>query len=118
MTAPHRLFTTEDHEDSLRICLQVPGIRGPESISQLDRELTQWLSLQTGRSVVLDFSDLVSVTSDFLAKLIGWQRQIVGAGGNLRLAGLNSDLRELFEITRLSKRFEIISDDRTRHTNS
>lgn len=113
---PTQLFTTEAHGETTQIRLHLAGTRGPEMISQLDRELTHWLSQNGGRHLVLDFSDLPSLTSDFLAKLIGWQRQIQASGGSVRLTGLNPTLLELFEITRLSRKFQIITDATSRPT--
>jgi anti-anti-sigma factor len=83
---------------------------GPERITQIDRELSEWLAAHPALPVVLDFSALQYVSSDFLAKLIGWQAKIKQGRGRLKLCGLGAPLQDLFEVTKLSQRFEIAAD--------
>lgn len=85
----------------------------PERITQIDRELSEWLAAHPASQVVLDFSALGYVSSDFLAKLIGWQSRIQQGRGRLKLCGLGAPLQELFEVTKLSRKFEIAPDAET-----
>lgn len=84
-----------------------------ERITGIDRDLSAWLSAHPGARVVLDLSAVEAVSSDFLAKLIGWRTQVQKHEGRLKLAGLGPALQDLFDATRLSKRFEIESDVET-----
>jgi anti-anti-sigma regulatory factor len=83
---------------------------GSELTSQMDRELVSWLTTHPSAQVVFDFSALGYVTSDFLAKLIGWQAKIRQGQGRLKLCGLGAPLQELFEATKLSKKIEVLAD--------
>lgn len=56
---------------------------------------------------VIDFSDTGYIDSSGLGVLVSLAKKVHEAGGNLRLAGLNDDLRTLFELTKLDTLFTI-----------
>ncbi len=56
---------------------------------------------------VLDFSSTGYIDSSGLGVLVSVSKKIREAGGDLRLAGLNEDLRMLFELTKLDTLFKI-----------
>ena len=63
------------------------------------------------RKFVIDFNDSSYIDSSGLGALVGLSRKIRESGGDLRLSGLNEDLRTLFELTKLDTLFQI-SDSR------
>lgn len=56
---------------------------------------------------VIDFSSTGYIDSSGLGVLVSLSKKIAEAGGTLRLAGLNEDLRTLFELTKLDTLFTI-----------
>lgn len=62
---------------------------------------------QGARTVVVDFSDSAYIDSSGLGALVSLGKRIRELGGDLRLAGLNEDLRTLFELTRLDALFPL-----------
>ena len=62
------------------------------------------------RKFVLDFRDTGYIDSSGLGLLVSLAREVREQGGELRLAGLNEDLRTLFELTRLDTLFHIADD--------
>lgn len=66
-------------------------------------ELEQELSEVFGRTyrVTLDFAGLDYLSSAGLRVLVGAQKQVVAAGGAMRIVNLADDVREVFEITGL-----------------
>jgi anti-sigma B factor antagonist len=62
---------------------------------------------QGARSIVVDFSRSAYIDSSGLGALVSLGKRIREAGGDLRLAGLNEDLRTLFELTRLDALFPL-----------
>lgn len=62
------------------------------------------------RRFVIDFTRTGYVDSSGLGVLISLSKEVRAAGGDLRLASLDEDLRTLFELTRLDTFFRI-SDD-------
>ncbi|HET9151718.1 MAG TPA: STAS domain-containing protein [Gemmatimonadales bacterium] len=59
------------------------------------------------RRFVLDFGETGYIDSSGLGALVTLARQVRDQGGDLRLGGLNEDLRTLFELTKLDTLFTI-----------
>ena len=59
------------------------------------------------RKVLIDFSNTGYIDSSGLGALVSLAKKLREAGGELRLAGLNEDLRTLFELTKLDTLFQI-----------
>lgn len=59
------------------------------------------------RKFLLDFSHTGYIDSSGLGALVTIAKQARERGGDLRLAGLNDDLRSLFELTKLDTLFSI-----------
>ena len=64
--------------------------------------------LESGeRTFVIDFASTGYIDSSGLGVLVSLSKKIREQGGELRLAGLNEDLRTLFELTKLDTLFKI-----------
>lgn len=59
------------------------------------------------RRFVVDFTATGYIDSSGLGVLVSLAKKIREMGGDLRLAGLNDDLRTLFELTKLDTLFRI-----------
>ena len=59
------------------------------------------------RRILIDFSRTGYIDSSGLGALVSISKRIREAGGELRLSGLNEDLRSLFELTKLDTLFAI-----------
>ena len=59
------------------------------------------------RRVLVDFTDTGYVDSSGLGALVSLNKRLREAGGELRLAALNEDMRTLFELTRLDTLFRL-----------
>jgi anti-sigma B factor antagonist len=67
-------------------------------------------ALEAGdRKFVIDFADTGYIDSSGLGVLVSLSKKIREAGGDLRLAALNEDLRTLFELTKLDTLFSIVA---------
>jgi anti-sigma B factor antagonist len=65
-------------------------------------------ALESGdRKFLIDFAGAGYIDSSGLGALVGLSRRVREAGGELRLSGLNEDLRSLFELTKLDTLFAI-----------
>ncbi len=62
---------------------------------------------QGARLVVVDFSKSPYIDSSGLGALVSLGKRLRELGGDLRLAGLNDDLRTLFDLTRLDALFPL-----------
>jgi anti-sigma B factor antagonist len=59
------------------------------------------------RKFLIDFSQTGYIDSSGLGALVSISKRIREQGGDLRLSGLNEDLRSLFELTKLDTLFAI-----------
>ncbi|HEU5169964.1 MAG TPA: STAS domain-containing protein [Gemmatimonadales bacterium] len=59
------------------------------------------------RKFLIDFAGAGYIDSSGLGALVSLSRRVREAGGELRLSGLNEDLRSLFELTKLDTLFAI-----------
>lgn len=59
------------------------------------------------RRFVLDFGTTAYIDSSGLGALVSINKRVREVGGELRLAGLNEDLRSLFQLTKLDTLFAI-----------
>ncbi|MBI4521980.1 MAG: STAS domain-containing protein [Gemmatimonadetes bacterium] len=59
------------------------------------------------RKFVISFENTGYIDSSGLGVLVSLSKKVREHGGDLRLAGLNEDLRTLFELTKLDTLFEI-----------
>lgn len=59
------------------------------------------------RKFLLDFTKTAYIDSSGLGALVSISKKVREAGGDLRLSGLNEDLRSLFELTKLDTLFAI-----------
>jgi anti-sigma B factor antagonist len=59
------------------------------------------------RRLLIDFSRTGYIDSSGLGALVSISKRIRESGGELRLSGLNEDLRSLFELTKLDTLFSI-----------
>lgn len=65
---------------------------------------------RSGRKLLLDCTATGYIDSSGLGALVTIARRAREAGADMRLAGLNEDLRSLFELTKLDTLFEIYPD--------
>ena len=71
------------------------------------KELVQAALDQGERRLLIDFSRTGYIDSSGLGALVSISKKIREAGGELRLSGLNEDLRSMFELTKLDTLFAI-----------
>lgn len=64
---------------------------------------------QGATTVVVDFARSPYIDSSGLGALVSLGKRLREMGGDLRLAGLNDDLRTLFELTRLDALFPLFA---------
>ncbi|MEE8550534.1 MAG: STAS domain-containing protein [Gemmatimonadota bacterium] len=69
------------------------------------------------RKFLMDFQNTAYIDSSGLGVLVGLSKKIREKGGELRLAGLNEDLRMLFDLTKLNTLFQIADSREAALTN-
>jgi anti-sigma B factor antagonist len=71
------------------------------------KDLIQGALDRNDRRILIDFSRAGYIDSSGLGALVSISKRVRETGGELRLAGLNEDLRSLFELTKLDTLFAI-----------
>ena len=71
------------------------------------KELIQTALDKNERRILIDFSRTGYIDSSGLGALVSISKRVRETGGELRLSGLNEDLRSLFELTKLDNLFAI-----------
>jgi anti-sigma B factor antagonist len=71
------------------------------------KDLVQAALERGDRRLLIDFSGTGYIDSSGLGALVSISKRIREVGGELRLSGLNDDLRSLFELTKLDTLFAI-----------
>lgn len=79
--------------------ISVSGHLNTNTAGDLEREFSQVLS--RCQTVILDFQELVYLSSAGLRVLVAAQKQVSASGGTMRIANLTDEVREVFEITGL-----------------
>ena len=73
------------------------------------KQIVQDAMEQGVKRFVIDFTSTAYIDSSGLGALVSMSKRVRQAGGDLRLAGLNEDLRSLFELTKLDTLFAIFA---------
>ena len=78
-------------------------------LDELERQINQ-LSRSWTKRLVIDMGEVVFCDSSGLEMIVKNQREMAERGLKLKLSNLNDMTQEIFDITRLSSRFEIFPD--------
>jgi len=78
-----------------------------EQIRELQESLKVVIEKSEGKKLILNFANVKFMTSAFLGLLVRVHKKLCEQGGRLQLSNLDSNLRKIFEITQLTKVFEI-----------
>lgn len=97
-----------DQLDNVAI-LHVQGQLDADSVTEFKKEAYKVVDAGC-HYLVVDCKDLDFVDSMGLGAMISLLRKVRMQKGDLKVAGLNKDVRSVFEITRLHRLFEIAPD--------
>lgn len=91
--------------------ITVVSLKGAPNVYELD-ELKSSLNnilakVRHKNKLILDFSQLVNMDELALGVFVAFSKRYRTGGGELRLAGLNHTVRNLFDYAQLSKVYEI-----------
>jgi anti-sigma B factor antagonist len=99
-------FTFRKDEDKEVVVLGVDGQLIVGNRHELKQKVLD--ALEAGdRKFLIDFTRTGYIDSSGLGVLVSLSKKIRESSGELRLAGLNEDLRTLFELTKLDSLFAI-----------
>ena len=98
-----------ESKGGLTVC-HVDGEIDINSSPQIKKSFDKLISSKTPK-IVINLTKVTYVDSSGLATLVEILKNMKSYGGRMRLAGMSSKIKSLFEITKLEKLFEIIADE-------
>jgi anti-sigma B factor antagonist len=78
-----------------------------EQIRELQKSFEPIIVKNQDKELILNFMNVRFMTSALLGLLVRVHKKVCELGGHLRLSNLDPNLRKVFEITQLTKVFEI-----------
>ena len=102
-------FTTETKNG-----IAVIKINVPKATMERSKDFKEYLNreMSTGQKrIIIDMTDVNFIDSSFLATLVSGLKNIMGSKGDIKILGLQSPVRAMFELTRLYKVFEIFNTE-------
>ncbi|MHC4441800.1 MAG: STAS domain-containing protein [Planctomycetota bacterium] len=105
-----QLITIENIEDVAVVNFAEKHISHMPQIEQISKELHHLIDNQNKTKIVIDFSEVQSLSSQTLGTLIKVQKKAEQAGCQIVLCGINRNISLMFKISRLEKIFTIYAD--------
>jgi anti-sigma B factor antagonist len=81
------------------------------SIQEMGEELARLVEKEGAKAMVLNFGTVDFLSSAALNQLIKLVPKVKAVQGKMRLCGLKPEIKEVFEITKLDKLFDIKADE-------
>jgi len=82
-------------------------------IDKIGEELVSLVEEKNKKKILINFEGVDYLSSTVLGKLIALHKRLALKKGELKLCGIKPSIREVFEITRLDKVFDIYDDENT-----
>jgi len=98
-----------ENKNGLTVC-SVDGEIDINTSPALKKSFDKLLSAKTPK-IVINLSQVTYVDSSGLATLVEILKNMRSYGGKLKLTNLSDKVKNLFEITKLEKLFEIMADE-------
>ena len=96
-----------EHSDGITVAAFGANYLDASNAGDFKRQMAPVLASSGSSTVVLDISTLGFVDSTGLGSLLGCLRQIQKSGGDMKLCGMNKQVRTLFELVRMHRIFDI-----------
>ncbi|HJT75621.1 MAG TPA: STAS domain-containing protein, partial [Gemmataceae bacterium] len=102
------LLEVEDDGDAAVVHFAAgPLVLTEDVVATLGRPLEAAAAMAGGRTLVLDFGNVRSLSGAALGTLLRLNRKMRAAGGRLALRDVNAELYAVFELTRLTTLLDI-----------
>ena len=106
-----RRLEVEDIGDITVVNFVDKKILDEQNIQVIGEQLFSLIDELGRNKILLNFKNVEFLSSAALGKLITLNRKVQAAGGKLVLCGIDAQIYEVFEITKLNKLFTIKKDE-------
>ena len=96
---------TEEKKDGITIC-NISGEININTSPQLRKSFESFVEANTAK-IVVDFSQVSYIDSSGLATFIELLQRLKKVGGTFRICSMSQKVKNIFEVTKLHKLFEI-----------
>jgi len=107
MTSAASRIRVVDQDGVVRIGFIDRNILDEANIQRIGEEIAQIIDAQVQPKILISFENVDHLSSAALGTLITLNNKIRGKDGQLRLAEIDPQIREIFTITKLDKLFHI-----------
>jgi len=98
----------ENGTDVTIVTFQEENILEEDQIRRLERALLPVVRKNQEKRLVLNFAHVKFMSSAFLGLLVKVHKRAIDAGGHLQLYNLDPKIHKVFEITKLTRVFDIV----------
>ena len=102
----------ENVENVAVVKFKDPKVIDPVRIEQMGKEFLALLEDDSNEDMVVNFENVSFFSSAAINKLIVLEKQMRSRGGEIRLANLRPEVRDLFSYTHLDQVFQIREDEK------
>lgn len=107
MTSTSSRLMVEHWDDVIVVRFVDRDILDAASIDRIGAELDQLADSATHPRMVISFRNVEHLSSAAISMLLTLRTKIEAEGGQLQLSSIGSELKKVFEITRLNKLFKM-----------
>lgn len=107
MQAEESIIKVEYGIDTTIVTLGAERILEEQQIKELSDSVMPVIEKNKDGKLILNFSNVEFMSSSLLGLLIKVHKRVCEMGGHLQLININSNIYKVFEITRLTKVFDI-----------
>lgn len=104
-------LAVEHDGDIIKVELLDRNILEEAAIQQIGEEISALIDQTNNPKILINFSNVEHLSSAALGTLITVNNKVRQKGGQLRLTHIDSQIYEVFVITRLNKLFQIYDDN-------
>ena len=101
-------INVENGTDMTIVTFEEENILEDQQIHRLERGLLPAIRQNENKRLVLNFENVRFMSSAFLGLLVKVHKRVIDAGGSLQLYNLDPKIHKIFEITKLTRIFDIV----------
>lgn len=110
---PYKHFRASQRHAILKICIVNTAYYDVELYGELRDELLSFVNEHSGGSLLIDLSEVEYCSTAVMQVLISARLKLLASGGQLKLCGVNRNVRKAFEQLRLDRTTFDIHDSQT-----
>jgi len=108
--ATTEFYSTADIDGVMIVTFRASSILDAVTIDRMSTHLKELIAAAPTERFIFDFDRVTYLSSNALGMLIGLNKRVVQRKGEIKLAGINNDVMEVFKITKLDTVFDIYKD--------